>query len=625
MQQYIQFMQSLQFVVVQTRPQSPKPAKGFSSKKLSRRAGHSKTKNNAPADYKKQPLSRTSSDNHRVFHQFLQKTSFGGIMLMELLFQGLYFYVRLYSIDCSRIPSGKNVGPHIIRIFHEDCSHYKDYVHLLSFNYDFHLRQAQSYLSGLQMIFHEGYRIMDLLAEILRRHPDYPGFARNHICKGEIAVPCEPIITSTNVFKYIVKHSTEYDFSTIKINTVVPGEVSSILLGSDQILTSSRHADNTLYTHLRDNKEYDITLAVTLKNSFESSVINMEYYILMTSRRELFPKLSLSHVATATQVEETGNLQHKGSRVRFAQNVSTAPNKNVKRSPERKGKPLLTEAEIQSFHRSASSPHSLNKMVLEIANSSMFQSHSEENIAKKSLSARPHLYSSGAISSLDGRTTREIALLNESSQKAHDLLLHVVCQAQTHCKRDLLWYRLLSGGTGEDDKERKKTREKSEHRKPIPDLAEQWSSRVDVEEFQTEGSTSRRLTIDEFKHLLSIVICKSLNQCDYELVPLLSMNVVWYLNLFRVLIAKFSYLHRLFSDDDGLHYLVLLNPNDLDMFILVFVDESTSKTDIQIVFRSDVGSDKNDELRHLQKPIRDHIYSVLNAVCFHMWGSLLPQ
>lgn len=28
MQQYIQYMQSLQFVVVQTRPQSPKPTKG---------------------------------------------------------------------------------------------------------------------------------------------------------------------------------------------------------------------------------------------------------------------------------------------------------------------------------------------------------------------------------------------------------------------------------------------------------------------------------------------------------------------------------------------------------------------------------------------------------------------
>lgn len=128
-------------------------------------------------------------------------------------------------------------------------------------------------------------------------------------------------------------------------------------------------------------------------------------------------------------------------------------------------------------------------MAHETGFSSVPQSHSEENIAKKSLSGSPHSYSSGALSSLDGRTTREIALLNESSQKAHDHLLHVVCRAQTHSKRDLLWYRLLAGGTGEDDKEIKKTRRKSEFRRPIPDLAELWSCGIDVEEFfenQTE-------------------------------------------------------------------------------------------------------------------------------------------
>jgi hypothetical protein len=129
-----------------------------------------------------------------------------------------------------------------------------------------------------------------------------------------------------NVFKYIVKHSTQYDFSTIKVNTLVQGDTNSILLGSDQILTPTRHTDSNLYTNLRDNQEYDITLAVTLKNSFEGSVINMEYYILMTSRRELFPKLSLKrrgplnpsfgHVgidSAQIQMEKNGNIQTKGN------------------------------------------------------------------------------------------------------------------------------------------------------------------------------------------------------------------------------------------------------------------------------------------------------------------------
>jgi hypothetical protein len=32
------------------------------------------------------------------------------------------------------------------------------------------------------------------------------------------------------------------------------------------------------------------------------------------------------------------------------------------------------------------------------------------------------------------------------------------------------------------------------------------------------------------------------------------------------------------GDESGQHYLVLLNPNELDMFVLVFVDENTNKT-----------------------------------------------
>ncbi|XP_020912267.1 KICSTOR complex protein SZT2 isoform X2 [Exaiptasia diaphana] len=634
-QQYIQYMQSLQFVVVQTRPQSPKPVKG--SKRLSRRTGANKMKGEQ-LESMKQLLSRTNSDQTR-FHQYLQKTTPGGIMLMELLFQGLYFYVRLYAIDCSRIPSGYDTSQHESRMFLEDCSHYKDYIHLLSFTYDFHLRQAQSYLSGRQMIFNKGYRVTDLLGEVLRKHPEYPGFARNHICKGEIAVPCDPVISSINVFKYIVKHSSQYDFSTIKVNKINDGDTSFILLGTDQVLFPSK--DSHYYSNLRDNAEYDITMVVTLKNAFEGSVIHLEYFILMTSRRELFPKLSL-RVPTNPSLgshgengERRGSLEVKSPRVRFARSVPDTSPQQTKYSPERKSKTNLTTRDAQSFHRSASSPHSLNKMVQEITKSSITQSHSDENIpeSKKRLGTSPHSYSSGAISTMDGRSTREVALLNESSQRAHDHLVLVICRAQTHSKRDMLWFRLLAEGTSDEEKEAKKRR-KSEFRRPVPDLAANWSSGIEVEELYrdigSEATTSRGLSLDELKLLLSTVVCKSLRNCDKNLVPLLSMNISWYHSLLRVLMAKFSMLYRMFSstgEDAEAHYLVLLNPNELDMFVLVIVDTKDNKTDIQVVFRDEAkaSGDVTEDLRHFDKPIRDHIYSVLNAACFHMWTALLPS
>ena len=70
-------------------------------------------------------------------------------------------------------------------MFTEECSRSKDFIHVLSFNYDFHLRNAQSFLGGRQMIFNKGYRVTDMLAELLVLYPEDPGFVRNHLQKGK--------------------------------------------------------------------------------------------------------------------------------------------------------------------------------------------------------------------------------------------------------------------------------------------------------------------------------------------------------------------------------------------------------------------------------------------------------
>ena len=71
-------------------------------------------------------------------------------------------------------------------MFTEECCRYKDLIHVLSFNYDFHLRNAQSFLGGRQMIFNKGYRVADMLGELLRLHPEDPGFVCNHLRRGTI-------------------------------------------------------------------------------------------------------------------------------------------------------------------------------------------------------------------------------------------------------------------------------------------------------------------------------------------------------------------------------------------------------------------------------------------------------
>lgn len=43
----------------------------------------------------------------------MQKTSPGGIILLELGFKDLYFCVNVYAFECSRLPVGKTVNPQV--------------------------------------------------------------------------------------------------------------------------------------------------------------------------------------------------------------------------------------------------------------------------------------------------------------------------------------------------------------------------------------------------------------------------------------------------------------------------------------------------------------------------------
>ncbi|KAL9950647.1 hypothetical protein ACROYT_G043176 [Oculina patagonica] len=349
----------------------------------------------------------------------------------------------------------------------------------------------------------------------------------------------------------------------------------------------------------------------------EEGVVTMEYVVLMTSRRELFPKLtldlrlrkkspsssSLSTMGGARKgsFPEAGEIeQGKGSRVRFTLPSSSSSGSLGVLNPPSPGE----------FHRSASSPHSLFTLGNDNG-SQVFNFHasrSDENIAEQRRDSLPTLLPLPANyeeSSPDNASQRESRLLTEAFNRARDHLVHIACRAQTHCNRDLLWHRLLVGETEEEEKDRaKRMRRKSVMRK------------------SNSEASAPRLNYEEFKQLLSIVGSKSLKNKDPQLIPLLSMRASWYLNLFRVITAKFPDSHRLFtSEDSAVHYLAILNPESPEMFVLLYVDENNDSADISVVFREDL-TDDNGSL--LNKKTRSHVYSVINAVCFHLWTTLLP-
>ncbi|KAJ7386497.1 KICSTOR complex protein szt2 [Desmophyllum pertusum] len=630
MQQYVQYMQSLQFIMVQTRPQSPKQSR----RHLGRSAVSLKPRReSSPGDIKRQTSSKDRKDSPpKPLQCYLQRSSPGGIMLMELVFQGCFFIVRLYALGCSQIPSGKTVGMQMCRVFVEDCSRYREYIHLLSFNYDFHLCKAQLYLNGSQRIFNKGYGITHMLKGLLLEYAKCPVFARNRLCNGEISVPCHPGISPQAVFNYLVKNATKYDFSTLPLKTANSTNSSHVLLGTDRVLTNERNSGTKTYDILRDNNEYDISFVVSLKDSMEEGVVTMEYVVLMTSRREMFPKLTLdprltkkspssSSLSTISGVRKEsfpeGMEQEKGSHVRF-----TVP------SSDSSGFLVPYLPSPGEFHKSASSPHLGYEGGSQIFN--VTASHSNENIAAQRRVSLP-LAANYEESLPENVSQRESRLLTEAFLRARDHLVHIACRAQTHCNRDLLWHRLLAGEPEEEEKDgAKKTRRKSVIRKSNSELSlmkQSWMKSIETLNPGAEQASPPRLSCEEFKQLLSVVGSKPLKDEDPQLIPLLSMRASWYLNLFRVITAKFPDTHRSFTGEDStVHYLAILNPDCPDMFVLLYVDENNDSAEISVVFREDLTDDNGPlhESRLLNKKTRSHVYSVINAMCFHLWTSLLP-
>ena len=95
------------------------------------------------------------------------------------------------------------------------------------------------------------------------------------------------------MFNYLVKNASKYEFSTLPLEMAPTEKAQYVLLGTQRVLTQEQSADSKAPDILRENNEYDITFVVTVKESPEEGVVCMAYVMLMTSRRDLFPKLTL--------------------------------------------------------------------------------------------------------------------------------------------------------------------------------------------------------------------------------------------------------------------------------------------------------------------------------------------
>ena len=75
------------------------------------------------------------------------------------------------------------------------------------------------------------------------------------------------------VFSYIVEHARRYGLSTVEMND------------------KEEKPEHVLISTSAEKTQYDVSLLVKLGPTVEGNVLSMKFFVVMTHRRELFPKM----------------------------------------------------------------------------------------------------------------------------------------------------------------------------------------------------------------------------------------------------------------------------------------------------------------------------------------------
>uniref|UniRef100_A0A8C5EXF9 SZT2 subunit of KICSTOR complex n=1 Tax=Gopherus evgoodei TaxID=1825980 RepID=A0A8C5EXF9_9SAUR len=299
LQQYIQYLQSMGFILVQVRP--PSPARSTSRMRALAFLG---TEGRGSFSYKPKADGSPKSTSPPVTTYHLQRALPGGIVLMELGFQGCYFCVKQYALECSRIPMGQSVNSQLSMLFTEECDKVRDLMHVHSFSYDFHLRIVHQYLLGSHMALRQGYHLTSFLEDFIAHHPDIPKFGRNHVFQGMLAMPTN-MITVHQLYNYVADHANTYHMKPLRMARLAVGsdgrKGTPGMEQNEYALVSIWNSSGSYKDSegLRHHDDFDVSLLVCHsaapfeeQSEAERHVLRLRFYVIMTSQRELFPRLT---------------------------------------------------------------------------------------------------------------------------------------------------------------------------------------------------------------------------------------------------------------------------------------------------------------------------------------------
>uniref|UniRef100_A0A4W5P9H7 SZT2 subunit of KICSTOR complex n=1 Tax=Hucho hucho TaxID=62062 RepID=A0A4W5P9H7_9TELE len=571
LQQYVQYLQSMGFILVQVRPQSPARsiprarAAMFSSLSSERQSfSYSKTRS--------EDSPKSIGSGITAYH--LQRALPGGIVLMELDFQGCYFCVKQYALECSRIPMGQTVNSQLSMLFTEECDKVIGLMHVHSFSYDFHLRVVHQSLVGCHMTLQQGYQLTGFLEDFIAHHPDIPKFRRNHVFQGSFSISTG-MITAHQLYNYITDHAGTYGMKPLRMSKAAMtsdgkkgAQPSSDLheyglvalwnsSGSYKDLEGRRHHD-----------DFDVSLLVCHnaapfeeQSEGERHLLRLRYYMIMTSQRELFPRL-------------TADMRRFKKLPQIHREVSDLAGRVPLERGTEPGGVLDLKLDLSEENPPAASAPDTFISTPSVGNE-FYSLTGPQGSGAQGLLYPSHLF----------------PLLNQEVECAQGQIQASVEQAMGHCRRDNLWRRLFHG----------------EHQHLAMDKLK-----------------LSKLSFSELEELLNAVQSQSVGEIDPQLDCFLTMSPSWYQSLIKVLLTRFPQSCRHF-DQSGIQYLAVLNQKFTDCFVLIFLETQAEKTSLKVVFREPLPSQP--QPRSSPSPqlvsMYHHLESVINTACYNLWTDLL--
>ncbi|KAK3579120.1 hypothetical protein CHS0354_022140 [Potamilus streckersoni] len=194
-------------------------------------------------------------------------------------------------------------------------------------------------------------------------------------------------------------------------------------------------------------------------------------------------------------------------------------------------------------------------------------------------------------------------MLQKETEAVRQKIEQMAAESMEKCRRDVLWQRMLVGDRSEEEAKRKKRSDTEDSKDPL-----------------------LRLSYEELCELLGRAHRCPLCEIDSRLITFQHMSITWYAGLAQVLSHKYQDdLRRYFSSPDGqVQYHIILNANNLDMFMMLCIDNFNNKAELSAVFKKQAKEQESrDSKQTEEETVQTHIENFVNACCFHLWTSML--